>query len=209
MTNIRRFHLKNATVFMTAVCQNRNRYLAGLEAKTLLMDILSEVSLEKGFSIIGYVLMDDHFHWMIDLSGNPSGTLTYKEKRWNISEIMQSVKLRFTRRLIKSGKLQTGTNLSCHASGVTPPKMKMALIDSKAYFRINVWQRRFWDHIICDQEDFNRHLDYLHYNPVKHGYTILPKEYPWSSFERYYAENYYPANWGEADLGNIKEMEFE
>jgi putative transposase len=182
MTNIRRFHLKNATVFMTAVCQNRNRYLAGLEAKTLLMDILSEVSLEKGFSIIGYVLMDDHFHWMIDLSGNPSGTLTYKEKRWNISEIMQSVKLRFTRRLIKSGKLQTGTN---------------------------VWQRRFWDHIICDQEDFNRHLDYLHYNPVKHGYTILPKEYPWSSFERYYAENHYPANWGEADLGNIKEMEFE
>ena len=59
-----------------------------------------------------------------------------------------------------------------------------------------VWQLRFWDHIIRDEEDFNRHVDYIHYNPVKHGYVRRPIDYPHSSFREYVKEGLYRPDWG-------------
>jgi len=47
-----------------------------------------------------------------------------------------------------------------------------------------VWQRRFWEHAIRDEEDWRKHVDYIHYNPVKHGLVNQPGEWPWSSFSR-------------------------
>ncbi len=58
-----------------------------------------------------------------------------------------------------------------------------------------VWQRRFWDHLLRDQEDFNRHVDYIHWNPVKHGWAKRVADWPHSSFHRYAAEGIYPENW--------------
>ncbi len=48
-----------------------------------------------------------------------------------------------------------------------------------------VWQRRFWDHVIRDEADFNRHVDYIHFNAVKHGYSASPSEWPHSSYRKY------------------------
>jgi len=62
--------------------------------------------------------------------------------------------------------------------------------------RGRVWQNRFWDRIIRDDNDLNRHLDYIHYNPVKHGLTTDPFEYPHSSIHRYYEMGYYTKDWG-------------
>ena len=45
-----------------------------------------------------------------------------------------------------------------------------------------VWQRRYFDHVIRDAEDFSRHLDYLHFNPVKHGLVSSAGGWQWSSF---------------------------
>ena len=45
-----------------------------------------------------------------------------------------------------------------------------------------IWQRRFWEHLIRDEEDWRRHLDYIHYNPVKHGFVNAPEAWPYSSF---------------------------
>lgn len=59
-----------------------------------------------------------------------------------------------------------------------------------------VWQNRFWDHSIRDQSDFNRHLDYIHYNSVKHGLAHDPFEYPHSSLKEYLARGMYERNWG-------------
>ena len=64
-----------------------------------------------------------------------------------------------------------------------------------------VWQRRFWAHWITDQEDFNRHMDYIHYNPVKHGWAGRPQDWPHSSFHKYVALGIYPVTW--AGGGNI------
>jgi putative transposase len=45
-----------------------------------------------------------------------------------------------------------------------------------------IWQRRFWEHAIRDEEDFRRHVDYIHFNPVKHGYVQKVADWPYSSF---------------------------
>ena len=45
-----------------------------------------------------------------------------------------------------------------------------------------VWQQRFWEHAIRDEDDWRNHIDYVHYNPVKHGYVARPGVWPWSSF---------------------------
>ena len=59
-----------------------------------------------------------------------------------------------------------------------------------------IWQRRFWTHLIIDQNDFNRHVDYIHWNPVKHGWVKYVCDWTHSSFIRYVAMGVYPENWG-------------
>ena len=58
-----------------------------------------------------------------------------------------------------------------------------------------VWQRRFWEHLISDQSDFTRHMDYIHYNPVKHGHVKCPHQWEHSSFHRWVREGIYRPDW--------------
>jgi putative transposase len=58
-----------------------------------------------------------------------------------------------------------------------------------------IWQRRYWEHVIRDEQDFRNHLDYIHYNPVKHGHVKTAIDWPYSSFHRYLARGQYPTNW--------------
>ena len=60
------------------------------------------------------------------------------------------------------------------------------------------WQRRFWEHGIRDADDYRRHMDYLHWNPVKHGLVTRVADWPWSSFHRLVREGLYPTGWGGA-----------
>ncbi|MFQ5428569.1 MAG: transposase [Thermodesulfobacteriota bacterium] len=60
-----------------------------------------------------------------------------------------------------------------------------------------IWQRRFWEHTLRDEEDFLRHVEYIHYNPVKHGYVRSVREWPYSSFHRYVRDGRYPADWAD------------
>jgi len=62
-----------------------------------------------------------------------------------------------------------------------------------------VWQLRFHDHIIRDQDDMNRHIDYIHYNPVKHGLVKSAKDYAHSSFADYVREGFYRLDWGSTE----------
>lgn len=59
-----------------------------------------------------------------------------------------------------------------------------------------MWQRRFWKHQLLDELDFMRHVDYLHYNPVKHGQCQRAVDWPHSTFHRYVARSVYPVEWG-------------
>jgi putative transposase len=60
----------------------------------------------------------------------------------------------------------------------------------------HIWQSRFWDHMIRDQNDLNKHIDYIHYNPVKHGFAGSPFNWMESSIHDYYREGYYSRDWG-------------
>lgn len=64
-----------------------------------------------------------------------------------------------------------------------------------------LWQRRFWEHAVRDADDFARHVDYVHFNPVKHGLAANAADWPYSSFRRAVARGDYPADWGHADDG--------
>ena len=59
-----------------------------------------------------------------------------------------------------------------------------------------MWQHRFWEHTISDEDDFKRCLDYIHYNPVKHGLASCPHLWPFSSFSRWVERGLYDEDWG-------------
>ena len=59
-----------------------------------------------------------------------------------------------------------------------------------------LWQRRFWEHLIRDEVDYRQHIDYIHWNPVKHGWVKCVKDWPHSSFHGYVKRGIYPENWG-------------
>lgn len=68
-----------------------------------------------------------------------------------------------------------------------------------------VWQHRFWDHIIRNEDDLKKHLDYIHYNPVKHGLTRSPFEYKHSSIHDFLARGYYQKDWGVVEEPNLSQ----
>jgi putative transposase len=70
-----------------------------------------------------------------------------------------------------------------------------------------IWQRRYWEHLIRDERDFANHVDYVHYNPVKHGHAARAWDWPYSSFRRMVGEGVYPREWA-AD-GEVLEADWE
>lgn len=59
-----------------------------------------------------------------------------------------------------------------------------------------LWQRRYWEHAIRDDADLERHIDYIHFNPVKHGHVSQVRDWPYSSFHRYVTQELLAADWG-------------
>ncbi|WP_051906914.1 REP-associated tyrosine transposase [Methylomarinum vadi] len=172
MTDIRRYPPDNQPVFITAVCHRRNPVLANDADKELLLTVMREVKAEMAFRVLAYVILDDHFHWLIRV-----------DEKDALSRIIQSVKLRFSHRWKQARNIKTPTTL---------------------------WQRRFWDHIIRNAEDLNRHMDYIHYNPVKHKIVTDPADYLWSSFHIHRSKGRYPEGWGKYFMPeDIKSMILE
>lgn len=156
--NIRRYYVSNAIVFITQVVAWRTPIFREERFITLWRSVLHEVKKHHPFEMIGYVILFDHFHWMM----RPTGSS-------NFSDIMHSLKRNYTleyKKLIGiNGKMQ-------------------------------LWQKGFWDHLIRDENDFERHLDYIHFNPVRHGYVEKPEAWPHSSYLHWQERGAYSAGWG-------------
>jgi len=58
-----------------------------------------------------------------------------------------------------------------------------------------IWQKRFWEHLIRDETDLSNHIDYIHYNPVKHGLANSPSDWKQSSFSKFVEDGFYPSDW--------------
>lgn len=73
-----------------------------------------------------------------------------------------------------------------------------------------VFQRRYFEHTIISEEDLNNQINYIHYNPVKHGLVKNVKDWKYSSFRKFVEQNFYDINWGsDTDIQNIVDLDFE
>ncbi len=72
-----------------------------------------------------------------------------------------------------------------------------------------IWQRRFWEHTIRNDHDYAAHVDYIHFNPVKHGWVKAAKDWPYSSFHRFVTQGLYPADWAVSPTIEVAENSFK
>lgn len=73
-----------------------------------------------------------------------------------------------------------------------------------------LWQNRYWEHTIRDENDLYRHLDYIHYNPIKHGFVTKAIDYPYSSFKNFVSKGYYDKDWYNfEDKNKVNELDYE
>lgn len=125
------------------------------------------------FAIDAWVLLPEHMHCIWTL---PPADGNYS-KRWGM------IKAGFSKRI------KQRLHHHARASG-----------SRQKHRESTIWQRRFWEHQIRDEEDYQRHLDYLHYNPVKYGLVKTVWEWPYSTFHRYLEEGVYSPQWGADEI---------
>jgi putative transposase len=154
--------------FFTVVSQDRRPLFRVERARDCLRQAILTVEKERPFEMVAIVLMPEHLHCMWKLPDDDSDF----SRRWGC------IKSLFTRLWLSDGGVQMRTSASRE-------KRRESAI----------WQRRFWDHRIRDEEDMIRHVNYIHYNPVKHGLVQCPHAWRHSSFLRWVGEGYYRKDW--------------
>jgi len=132
-------------------------------------EVTGAIPLPRPDRIDALVLLDEHLHTIWTL---PEGGTRYSA-RWGW------IKKEFTKAYLAAGgneQARSGSRLRQRRRGV--------------------WQKRFWEHALRDEEDYARHFDYIHYNPVKHGYVECVRDWPYSTFHRWVKQGVYPSDWG-------------
>ena len=169
MSDYRRNFVPGGTYFFTVVTERRAPLFADQRAQQLLGDVMRGCQAAHHFTVIACVLLPDHLHALWEL---PAGDERYS-LRW------KRIKSEFTLRWLAEG-------------GCEQPLRPSRLREQ----RRGIWQRRFWEHTIRDLDDLECHFDYIHYNPVKHGYVTRPRDWPATSFHRWVERGHYDIHWG-------------
>ena len=169
MPSYRRWYSPGGTSFFTIVTCRRIRIFRHAHARVLLNDVLGEVAAEMPFVTEAMVILWDHLHVIWTL---PPGD-------WDYSVRWKEIKQRFTDRWLAVGGEEAPVTESQRRRG-----------------NRGVWQRRFWDRLVRDEDEFKALLDYIHYNPVKHGYVTRPWEWPFSTFREWVERGEYEPDWG-------------
>jgi putative transposase len=169
MSDYRRYFVPGGTYFFTAVTARRAPLFAKRAARRLLGRVMRECFKKHPLKVIAIVVLPDHLHTLWAL---PPGDDRYS-LRWSW------IKGNFTRQWLRPEGRSRRPQPNRTDEG-----------------RRSVWQRRFWEHTIRDEDDLEAHFDYIHYNPVKHRYVAKPRDWRWSSFHRWVARGHYQINWG-------------
>jgi putative transposase len=176
MSDYRRWYVPGGTYFFTLVVENRRPLFATPETRALLGNALRTIHGESPFRTVAMVLLPDHLHAIWQL---PSNDCDYST-RW------QRIKARFT------------TDLRC--SGYRMPKLSLARQNRGER---GIWQRRFWEHVIRDEAELEAYFDYIHWNPVKHGYVRHPAEWESTTYHRHVRSGHYPKTWGSTEPSTL------
>lgn len=166
----RRVFRPGGTYFFTAVTFNRKHIFIDEGSVELLRQAFRYTMVNHPFSIYAAIIMPDHIHMVWTLPADSDDYPT----RW---------------RLIKS-----------YFSKNYQPTTSDPVTDSRMLKgEKTIWQRRYWEHLIRDEEDLQRHVDYIHYNPVKHGLAKSPAVWKYSSIHSFIQSGIYPVDWGVND----------
>jgi len=167
MSNYKRQKSVGGTFFFTVVTYKRKPVLENPVCIKRLRASIKETRRTYPFHIDAWVLLPEHMHCI----------WTLPDRDGNYSRLWGLIKQGFTKRA--RALLPDATN------SLSRIKHREAC----------VWQRRFWEHEIRNEEDFNNHVDYIHYNPVKHGHVQRVQDWPFSTFHRYVKQGIYSVDW--------------
>ena len=165
MATFRRLFTPGATWFFTVVAARRRPLLTDPRVISAFGTAMREVRETLPFSMPAWVILPDHLHVIWTL---PEGDADYP-RRWSIIKRRTS-----------------------QLAGL--PSMARAC-SMVARRESGLWQRRYWEHLIRDEDDLRRHVDYVHLNPVKHGHAPRACDWPYSSFPRWVARGVYAWEW--------------
>ncbi|OHX36463.1 transposase [Methylomonas sp. LWB] len=180
MADCRRCYVPGGSYFFTVVTERREGILANDTARDCLREAIRHCRLTLPFAVDALVMMPDHIHTIWTLPPDDGDF----SKRWGV------IKKHFTQHWLMLG----GAEQNLSASRLR-------------YRRRGVWQRRFWDHLLRDERDYQNHFDYLHFNPVKHGLVKNVADWPYSSFHHWVEQGVYMANWGAVMDGSSFKIE--
>lgn len=172
MPNYRRANVKGGTYFFTVNTFQRLPILTDAPVRAALREAIEKTRISHPFHIDAWVLLPDHLHCIWTL---PEGDADFS-MRWSAIKRHVSQQCGDT----VGSKTISDSRSKRHESGI--------------------WQRRFWEHQIRDDDDFERHVDYIHWNPVKHGLAACAGDWPYSTFHRFARNGAYALDWG---LGQV------
>jgi putative transposase len=179
MPEYRRALTKGGTYFFTVVTFQRVPIFADDSKVDFLNECIKETKQNYPFKVNAVVILPDHIHTIWTLPDTDDNFST----RWML------IKKRFSHRYSADYLLVNESRLRKREKGI--------------------WQRRFWEHLIRDDEDFRMHCDYIHYNPVKHGLTGSPGLWKHSSFSQFVEKGYYSSGWGTHEPGKLIKINYE
>lgn len=182
MPNYVRWRTKGASYFFTVVAYRRRHIFANPTARAFLNRAMAGVRKKYPFDMFACVLLPDHLHCLWTLPENDDDFPV----RW------ANIKKSFTKAWLASGQV---------ALPVTENRNR--------HRERGVWQPRYWEHRIRDETDWYRHRDYIHLNPVKHGYVRLPEEWPWSSFHRHVRLGWLDPKWPGSSPVDLPEIAYD
>ena len=169
MSEYRRWYVPGGTFFFALVTCRRRPILCTDLARRCLREAIDVVRADWACKWIAVVLLPDHLHAVWTL---PTGDARYAV-RW------KRIKEEFTRRYLKAGGVE-----------IAPSPSRQRRQER------GVWQRRYWEHTVRDEEDLKRCVDYVHWNPKKDGHVADVRDWQWSSFHRFVGLEEYAPDWG-------------
>ncbi len=179
MSNYRRLYVPGGTYFFTIVTYQRRPYFANSDNVNKLRTAVATVKKEMPFNIFGAVILPNHLHFLWVLPPNDK----------NYSKRIGHIKTLFTK--------------SFRGNNALP---KTVSISRQKHRESNVWQRRFWEHTIQDESELETYLNYIHYNPVKHGLVSCPHLWSYSSFHSWVQKDGYSSSWGCVCQGKLDQI---
>ena len=180
MSRYRRANTPGGSYFFTLVSYRRRPILCDEPIRIALREAIKTVQSSRPFTVDAWVLLPDHLHCLWTLPPDDADF----SGRWS---------------LIKRRVSLSCAELYKRDDWISTSKLK--------HRESTVWQRRFWEHQIRDQVDYNRHLDYIHYNPAKHGLCNSPADWPYSTLHRYIKAGKYPSNWA-ASMRSFNDIDY-